>query len=260
MFNTSLLQRSDMMSRSTAAKDEFVVLEIGPQKQRYHLHKALLTHHSEYFNNALNGPWKESEDKIVTLEDVDTIAVDIFVHWLYTQQIPDNDATLQMSESSPDPKDDDDPMTAYTKALVFGDRFLVPVFRQAIHNCIVDTLLYDEDRCPREPTCFTATKYAYENLPSDHSILKIFLDFHCRHWDVTGNGADDVESAITELIERDLPPTLLIRMIARYSARATEAIEIGWDADLRGCDYHEHSDDQERKNCERSLQKAGQAT
>ena len=249
--------RDPLITRSTASKDGFVVLEIGPQKQRYHLHKALLTHHSEYFNNALNGPWKEAEDKIVTLEDVDTIAVDIFVHWLYTQQIPDNDATLSMSVSFRDPKDDDHPISGYTKALVFGDRFLVPVFRQAVHNCIVDTLLYDEDGCPRDPTCFAATKYAYENLPSDHSILKLFLDYHCRHWDVT---VDDEENGIAALIRTDLPPTLLIRMVARYSSRAANADKNWWDADLRGCDYHVHLDEQERADCKRKLQKAGQAT
>lgn len=249
------------MTRSTAAKDGFVVLEIGPQKQRYHLHKALLTHHSEYFNNALNGPWKEAEENVVTLEDVDTIAVDIFVHWLYTQQIPNNDATLQMSESIPDPKDDDDPITGYTKALVFGDRFLVPVFRRAVHNYIVDTLLYDDGDGPRDPPFFTATKYALEHLPSNDKIQELYLDFHCRYWDVEVDSEEfSEESGIAALLEIHLPPALLVRIIARYSLRATDSDGDWWKTTLKGCDYHEHLDNQECKDCERKSQKAGHAT
>jgi len=258
-IDAHLLENFDLTTRSTATNDGIVILEIGPQKQHYHLHKALLTHHSEYFNKALNGPWKESKEKAVTLDDVDTIAVDIFVHWLYTQQIPDNRDTLQMTRRfGSDPGDDDGPITGYTKALVFGDRFLVPAFRQAVHNCLVDTLLREDG--PRCPTFFTATKYALENLPSNHSILELFMDIHCRYWSVSGHGEYyggewGEESGITVLLTRDLPSILLIRIIARYSWRAVDGDPDWWNLDLKDCDYHEHLDDQERKDCEAKSEK-----
>jgi hypothetical protein len=37
-----------------------VVVGVGTSGRKYHIHKALLTEHSEYFKKALNGPWKES--------------------------------------------------------------------------------------------------------------------------------------------------------------------------------------------------------
>jgi hypothetical protein len=43
---------------------------IGPSKIRYLVHKALVAHHSEYFSKALNGPWTEMEERVVTLATV----------------------------------------------------------------------------------------------------------------------------------------------------------------------------------------------
>ena len=81
-------------------------LRIGDEPTSYTMHESLLVNHSEYFKNALNGSWKESKDGVIPLEDVDcntcaahtsatagaekklTKAVDIFVDWLYTGQVP----------------------------------------------------------------------------------------------------------------------------------------------------------------------------
>jgi hypothetical protein len=37
-------------------KGAVVVVEVGDPGMKYHIHKALLTEHSEYFKKALNGP------------------------------------------------------------------------------------------------------------------------------------------------------------------------------------------------------------
>jgi hypothetical protein len=48
-----------------------VVLKVGLDQKQFHIHKALLVHHSEYFRKALNGPWKEATEGVVKLEDVE---------------------------------------------------------------------------------------------------------------------------------------------------------------------------------------------
>jgi hypothetical protein len=102
---------------------------VGPEQQQYHLHKALLTHHSEYFLRAFNGSWKEAEDRIVTLEDVGPVTFGIFVEWLYTQNMPTFDVFVEMGAPTKAEDRDDDPyITALTQALVFGDRFLAHTF------------------------------------------------------------------------------------------------------------------------------------
>ncbi len=52
-------------------RDKIVVVNIGPEKVKYSLHAGLLAKHSEYFKKALNGPWRETEEGVFTLEDVD---------------------------------------------------------------------------------------------------------------------------------------------------------------------------------------------
>jgi hypothetical protein len=54
--------------------DGTIILEIGPDRLKYYVHKALLVHHSEYFRNALKGPWKEAEGGVVKLVDVQPAA------------------------------------------------------------------------------------------------------------------------------------------------------------------------------------------
>jgi hypothetical protein len=48
-----------------------VTIEIGAHRKRYCVHKALLMHHSEHFRKALQGPWKEAREGVVTLEDIE---------------------------------------------------------------------------------------------------------------------------------------------------------------------------------------------
>ncbi|KAF1834985.1 hypothetical protein BDW02DRAFT_597727 [Decorospora gaudefroyi] len=65
------------------------VIEIGPRHKKYCVHRALLTHHSEYFCKALNGPWKEAQEGRIAIEDIGTEEFNIFIHWIYTQTFPE---------------------------------------------------------------------------------------------------------------------------------------------------------------------------
>lgn len=58
---------------STAVRDpaDNVIVEIGPDRKKYVLHGAFLKYHSEYFRKALKGQWKEAQDKVITLDDVE---------------------------------------------------------------------------------------------------------------------------------------------------------------------------------------------
>jgi hypothetical protein len=64
------------------------IIEVGPSLTQYHLPASLLSHYSEYFKNALNGPWKESNGAPIKLEDVSPVAFSLFVNWLYRQRLP----------------------------------------------------------------------------------------------------------------------------------------------------------------------------
>ena len=52
-------------------RENVIKVEIGPNHTEYYVHPGLLSHHSEYFKRALNGSWKEAEDWMIMLEDVE---------------------------------------------------------------------------------------------------------------------------------------------------------------------------------------------
>ncbi|KAF2035580.1 hypothetical protein EK21DRAFT_107101 [Setomelanomma holmii] len=54
---------------NVSLKDPTVLIEVGGRHEKYHVHKGLLTHHSDYFREALQGPFN------------------VFVHWLYVRTI-----------------------------------------------------------------------------------------------------------------------------------------------------------------------------
>lgn len=69
-FNT-VCSSADPINRH-AATEGMVILEIGAERRKYFIHKALLTHHSEDFRRALTGDWKERQEGISQLHDVET--------------------------------------------------------------------------------------------------------------------------------------------------------------------------------------------
>lgn len=66
---------------SAAALGEIVIVEVGPKKQQYKVHKDLICHSSEYFRVAFNGPWKETEDRKVLLLDVEPEICMCYLTW-----------------------------------------------------------------------------------------------------------------------------------------------------------------------------------
>jgi hypothetical protein len=56
--------------------------------KRYWIHRQLLCRRSEYFDRLFNGGFRESTDETMHKPDVDPRTFDVFVHWLYTQELP----------------------------------------------------------------------------------------------------------------------------------------------------------------------------
>lgn len=230
------------------------MVRVGPEQRQYYVHKALLTRHSDYFRNAFNGSWKEADENSISFEDVDTTTFELFVHWLYCQDSAlANDVPLveevcrihgyflQVSKCNEDLEViqvtnewQDALFMALTKAIAFGDKFLCFKFFRAAHNALVDFVL--EIRPISGIALLSAAQYAWDNLPEDSKINRFFLPALYRFLD----GAKDLVKEMTE--KRDISKLLMARFIDFTYA--------GDHKDWRHhCKYHEHTDDQERKDC-----------
>ncbi|KAF2704198.1 hypothetical protein K504DRAFT_442237 [Pleomassaria siparia CBS 279.74] len=68
----------------------FVKIHVGEgdSKQSFAIHQALICARSRFFEKALNGKWKEAEEKVVKLPEDDPIAFGLYEQLLYTGSLP----------------------------------------------------------------------------------------------------------------------------------------------------------------------------
>lgn len=89
---------------------------VGPDRTLFSVHKDLICHHSPYFDAAFNGPFKESSDGQITLEEAAPFTFGLFLHWLYTGLVPfakdadnDDDDDDKEKEEADDDEDEAQP-------------------------------------------------------------------------------------------------------------------------------------------------------
>jgi hypothetical protein len=66
---------------------EMVDIIVGPNhtKKTFTVHKELLCYYSNFFRNAFNGDWRESDEQELRLEGVTEDVFRVMIHWLYAQ-------------------------------------------------------------------------------------------------------------------------------------------------------------------------------
>ncbi|RDW84922.1 hypothetical protein BP6252_02512 [Coleophoma cylindrospora] len=81
---------------------EAVNIYAGASRKHFLLHKKLLVTQSEYFNKALNGPFREAEENTIYLKEDDPDAIGILVSWLYAGSIPTTTDYLDVFDNGED--------------------------------------------------------------------------------------------------------------------------------------------------------------
>lgn len=69
-LNMGQQSMTDLASSAAAREGGMVIVRVGEDGTDYQVHRASLKEHSEYFQKALNGRWKEADESVVRLEDV----------------------------------------------------------------------------------------------------------------------------------------------------------------------------------------------
>ncbi|KAK3997109.1 hypothetical protein QBC44DRAFT_364855 [Cladorrhinum sp. PSN332] len=91
---------------------------VGVEEDEWSIHEKLLDV-SAFFNKAITGPWKESQDGVLRLPEDDLEAVKLFIKWLYTRACNPDADPLGKILSEPD-------MFLYVKAYVFATKYIIP--------------------------------------------------------------------------------------------------------------------------------------
>ncbi|KAH6639800.1 hypothetical protein C7974DRAFT_139048 [Boeremia exigua] len=192
-----------------ASADGMVLVQVGPDKITHHVHKTLLVYHSEYFAKALNGPWAEAVHRVVTIEDVETDAFNIFVHWLYTRQVPQSYEALRHLVNGSTSSDPIDRILVLLKAHHLGDRIIATAFRCEIKDRLVQSLL---QALLSPATILPAVAFAFANI-YDSNIHDILVARFCDDFNAMKSQFEDDVALV------QFPPTFTALVIKQYSER-----------------------------------------
>lgn len=64
--------------------DTIVLVKVGPEEQKFTIHKGLLCAVSTYFKAALEGGFKEAEEQMINMPEDDVEVFEHFQLWVYT--------------------------------------------------------------------------------------------------------------------------------------------------------------------------------
>ncbi|KAJ4361292.1 hypothetical protein N0V95_001994 [Ascochyta clinopodiicola] len=218
---------ADQLDLSTITSEGgFVVVEIA-NGVRHHLHRTLLTEQSEYFEKALKGPWKEADEGVVRLDDVESGPFNTFVDWLHTGGVP-------WEDYDPNSSGDENDIIELT-TLKLGNRLLAPVFVKALQRHFVEKHVGEfasSTRWCKSPS-FEVIICAFEILKDDNPILTMLVDQHVKYYTVTPT-LDALGGG--RRAGPKLPYDFLVRIVHRYGQA-----KIAAKTRLQACDYHGHA-------------------
>ncbi|KAI4652439.1 hypothetical protein J4E93_002641 [Alternaria ventricosa] len=230
------LQKTGPLHHSVAAQRGApvnVVIEVSPEKIKYHVQRLFLTHYSDYFTKALSGSWRESEDGVVRLVDIEPGVFNLFLEWLYTQALP----APEIVYANGFPINDND---WHIKLYVFADRFAVSALRTTMNRRIVMGSQIIRSAAWRIHQII----YAFDNLPSADPLLDYLAD---RYY-MDGPSADDTVEASS--MANKLPKEFLVRFFKRVSfERQKGGNEASGIFNMDYCTYHDHAKDGDKGFC-----------
>ena len=143
---------------------------VGSGKQ-YFIHRQLLCRTSEYFDRLFNGGFEESADGTMHKPDFDPRTFDIFVHWLYSRELP-KDCQL--------PDEPDKPLR-FLHMLSFANYILIPSLQAQCYARIRSGL--GEDKCPSQ---FFIQELYNHDFGINH--LRTYITKLCVYFIIHGTG------------------------------------------------------------------------
>ncbi|KAF2093462.1 hypothetical protein NA57DRAFT_81389 [Rhizodiscina lignyota] len=153
-------------------------------------HKTLLCHFSEYFKNALDGGFSESRKRTFDV-DLSSRTLAIFVSWLYTGCL----SHIQRREHSSEIQGYDPTCKSFHKNVLFSG----------------------PDGGPDDAPEVTAALSAFEKLPENSGLCKLFSIFIIRGWRKYMDPMS-AQLVVPQELLRQLPVTILLEGVSYHAA------------------------------------------
>lgn len=161
------------------------------------IHKEILCQQSPYFKAAFTDHWKEGQENLITLNEVNPGLLSAFVmDWFYTGQ-------LLKKYSAGNGRTD----LLLVEAYIFADRYDVPGLRREIVDNFYTACISEKEN--------TLVRYkvivkAFNNLPATSKLCCFLLDLYAGYW--TSSMDDDEEQCLREKLPMSFVMSLMVRL------------------------------------------------
>jgi hypothetical protein len=135
--------------------------------------------------------------------DIEPGILNIFVNWLYTQQLPHEAEMLSVAEVEGNPPPYETVSLLLAKAVAFSDRFMAPKFYEDVSFQSIRRLQYGRPD-------YATIIFAFDNLPSNAPLLGHMVFAHC----CDRNSLDELDSE--KALKSQLPRDFLLRVMDTY--------------------------------------------
>ncbi|KAI4679903.1 hypothetical protein J4E81_010308 [Alternaria sp. BMP 2799] len=182
---------------SIAATSPTVVVKVGTEGKEYILHTELLKHHSGYFRGALSGAFKETDDGVVPITDVEIDAFDVFVDWIYRGTVT-TDLFLEAFRKY---------RLVATRSYILADRLLVPGLKSALMDTYFDFYVTKKQF---RPGCGMIVQLCCD-LPEEDPLIRLCVDMWSTQKTIYKLWEDEKTEAL------DLSQGFLVRLMLRMN-------------------------------------------
>lgn len=133
-------------------------LKVGSEGKVFTVHEALLCHESKYFRTALQGSFRESQEKYLELDEEDPDIFSVFIYWLYGRDLPSQEETASKLPS----------------LWALGDRRIVPWLQNEVINILHQLSLSQQDKPGIAPISISNLKPTWD-MTQANSKLRSFM-------------------------------------------------------------------------------------
>lgn len=199
--------------------DEIVHLKVGPDSIDFAIHKGLLCHHSSYFAAALNGSFKEANEKVIHLTEESPETIKHFNLWLYTQTLLEtgqNEAELDEMEVA--------------ALYIFAEKRDITKLQDAAIDAIIGFNILNNT------VPISCMRLIYKNTPESAPMRRLLIDL------CVSQGHEEYLQAP---YRKSFPHDALVDLgLAFYQWMKRRRVPSSYDFKGRRCAYHCHPKDE----------------
>lgn len=214
-----------------SANGNMITVKVGEADQDvFMLPEDCLRASSEFIDAAMRGPWKESQERMVSLPDFDRKTFAVYLQWLLTGVVHSRQRN-------------DDPLSALLQELVklpelfnLGHYLLDTDFRDALNDSLIQCVSELQRNSVVFPPSY-GSKF-YQNVPDGSPTRKLITDIIV--WVMGGAGLRALP-AERDAMEPELIMDLLLAVTGRYVSLKPDKYPFNkWQT---SCKYHCHGDE-----------------